>query len=77
MTGSNGFNSPVTFSVSGLPPGLSAAFSPASATSRTTLSLSKSLFALVAPGSYTVTVTGTSGSLSASTRLVVVLSLLL
>jgi hypothetical protein len=62
----NGFNSNVTFSISGLPANVTYAFSPTSSSTGTTLVL----FAqpgTVAGTTSTVTVTGTSGSLTAST----------
>lgn len=67
---SNGFNSPVSLAVSGLPAGVSASFAPAtvtpasngSATSMLTLSAS----ATAATGTVTVTVSGASGSLTHS-----------
>ena len=55
-----GFNGTVTFSVSGLPAGVTAAFSPVAATRSTTLTLSAA--ANAAPGASTVTVTGASGA---------------
>ncbi|WP_263409124.1 FG-GAP-like repeat-containing protein [Terriglobus tenax] len=58
-----GFNSIVNFSVSGLPAGVSANFSPASSISSTNLILRASS---AVPGQYPVTVTGTSGSLTSS-----------
>ena len=72
--GNNGFNGNVTLSVSGLPSGITAAFStnPVSLTgysngSQLTLTASGS----VAAGSYSVTLTGTSGTLTASTSLTI------
>lgn len=61
----NGFNSDVTFSASGLPTGVTAAFSPNPSTSTTTLTLSAS--ATAATGTSTVTITGKSGSLTQMT----------
>jgi subtilase family serine protease len=72
----NGFDSATTLGVSGLPAGITANFSPASVTlpangtATTTLTLSASSQA--APGNYTVSITGTSGSLESSTSLPVV-----
>ncbi|WP_187143402.1 FG-GAP-like repeat-containing protein [Terriglobus albidus] len=62
-----GFTGNVNFTVSGLPTGVSAYFSPASSAYSSTLYLSASG---ATPGQYTVTVTGTSGSLTASTTFI-------
>ncbi|WP_027891575.1 S8 family serine peptidase [Calidithermus chliarophilus] len=60
---SGGFANSVTFSLSGAPTGLTGSFNPGSTTGNsTTLNLSAS--ASLAPGSYTLTVQGSSGSLS-------------
>jgi hypothetical protein len=61
----NSFSGSVTFSASGLPTGVTAAFSPNPSTSSTTLTLTASSTA--ATGTATVTITGVSGSLSHST----------
>jgi hypothetical protein len=62
VTPVNGFSSGVSLSASGLPTGVTAAFSPASATTTSTLTLTASSSA--ATGTATVTITGTSGSSS-------------
>jgi hypothetical protein len=62
---SGGFTGAVTFSVSGVPAGVTAAFSPASTTGATTLSFT--VGSSVAAGTSVMTVTGTSGSLVATT----------
>lgn len=62
-----GFNSPVTFTIAGLPDGVTATFSPNPTTASTTLTLSASSTATL--GQYNVTVTGTSGTQSASLNL--------
>jgi uncharacterized membrane protein len=59
-----GFDGDVTFIISGLPKGVTASFSPNPATQKTTLTLSATSEAAV--GTYTVNVTGTSGSLNSS-----------
>ena len=64
---SNGFSSNVNFSVAGLPSGVTASFSPASATTSSTLTLTASSTA--ATGAATLTITGTSGTLSHTTTL--------
>jgi subtilase family serine protease len=60
----NGFSSTVNLTVSGLPSGVTASFSPAGTTTVSTLSFVASASAAV--GATTVTVTGKSGSLSAT-----------
>ncbi len=63
-----GFSSGVTFSVSGLPSGVKASFSPNPSTgTQSTLTLTASSTAAL--GQYTLTITGTSGSQTASTTL--------
>ncbi len=68
----NGFTGTVTFSVTGLPSGLTASFSPTtisrSGTSRLTLNPAFNL----AAGTYTITVTAVSGSISHAVKLTVV-----
>jgi cellulose 1,4-beta-cellobiosidase len=65
----NGFNSPINLSVSGLPAGVSATFSPSSVTGSagTTLTFVASNTATV--GAATVTITATSGATTSSTTL--------
>ena len=57
-----GFNNSVNLSVSGIPVGVQASFSPATATTTSILGLSVGNQAQTGP--YTITITGTSGSLS-------------
>jgi len=64
ITPSGGFTGSVSFGVSGLPSGATASFSPNPATTSTTLSVTTTN---VKKGNYTLTITGTSGSLSHST----------
>jgi hypothetical protein len=66
VTPQNGFNGNVSLSVSGLPGGVTASFNPPSTASKSTLTLSVSLAAT--PGAATVTITGTSGTLSHTTN---------
>ena len=63
----NGFSSVVSLSVSGLPAGASGTFSPASITGSGNSSLSVATKSTTPAGSYTLTITGTSGSLTHST----------
>jgi len=65
VTDIGGFTGSVAFTASGLPSGVTAAFSPASSTSSSVLTLTASSAA--AAGAYTITVTGTSGSTTATT----------
>jgi subtilase family serine protease len=63
----NGFTGSVALSASGLPSGVTASFSPASATTSSVLTLTASSSA--ATGTVTVTITGTSGSLTSTATL--------
>jgi len=62
-----GFNGNVSLAISGLPSGVTAAFNPSSSSSSSKLTLSASSTA--ATGAVNLTITGTSGNLSASTTL--------
>jgi uncharacterized membrane protein len=72
ITGINGFGSSVTLSVSGLPPGASAAFSmnPATTTSNLTISTTTS----IAPGTYNLTITGTNAGVARTTNVALTVS---
>jgi hypothetical protein len=72
ITPLNGFSDPVTLAVSGLPSGANGSFSPNPATATSTLSVSTT--AATPPGSYPLTISGTSGSLSHSTSATLVVS---
>ncbi|GAA0718190.1 hypothetical protein [Dokdonella soli] len=67
VTPSGGFTGSVNLSASGLPSGVTAAFSPASTTGTSTLTLTAAATATTGPA--TVTVTGVSGSLSHTTTI--------
>src|SRR5712692_6143461 len=69
----NGFSGSVGLSVSGLPANASGSFSPASVTGSGSSTLTVSTTCSISPGSYPLTITGTSGGLShnASVTLVV------
>jgi len=69
ITPSGGFSSSVALTVSGLPAGVTAAFSPASTTSSSTLTFTAS--ATATAGTANVTVTGTSGALTHTATLAV------
>jgi hypothetical protein len=62
----NGFTGSVALSVTGLPAGATASFSPTSVTGSGTATLSVSTSASTPGGSYALSITGTSGSLSHS-----------
>ncbi|MGP8173076.1 MAG: cellulose binding domain-containing protein [Terracidiphilus sp.] len=68
VTDENGFTGSVTFTASGMPSGVTAAFSPTSSTSSSVLTLTASSTATTG-GPVTVTVTGTSGSTTATTTI--------
>lgn len=72
ITASGGFTGAVTLSVSGLPAGASGAFSPNPATSASTLSVGTALTTPV--GSYVLTITGTSGGLTRTTSVTLVVN---
>jgi len=74
-TAGTGFTGNVSFSVSGLPAGATPSFSPASisASGSSTLSVSTSL--TTAPGSYPLTVTATSGTLTHTANVTLVVSI--
>jgi uncharacterized membrane protein len=57
----------VSFKVTGLPTGVTAAFSPKTATTSATSKVTFTVGASVAAGTYPVTITGTSGTLSSQT----------
>ncbi|HTW64055.1 MAG TPA: protease pro-enzyme activation domain-containing protein [Bryobacteraceae bacterium] len=63
----NGFSGTVSLAASGLPSGVTASFSPATATTSSTLTLIAASTA--AASTSTITITGTSGSLAATGRL--------
>ncbi|MGA3047229.1 MAG: choice-of-anchor D domain-containing protein [Terracidiphilus sp.] len=73
ITSSDNFNSAVSLSVSGLPSGVTATFSPSSATpsadGSTTSTLTLTASGSAATGTATVTIKGTSGSLSSTTTI--------
>jgi hypothetical protein len=71
VTSMNGFNQPVQLTKSGVPSGVTAALNPQQVTppagGSTTSTLTVSVSTTATPGSYTLTVTGTSGALTHST----------
>jgi subtilase family serine protease len=63
----NGFTGSVNLGVTGLPSGVTAAFSPSSTTSKSSLMFSANSSAI--PGTYTVSVNGVSGTLTGTTTI--------
>jgi polygalacturonase len=70
----SGFTGAVTLSVSGLPSGATGSFNPTSVTGSGNSTLSVSTASTTPAGTYTLTVTGTSGSLAHSTTATLVVS---
>jgi subtilisin family serine protease len=62
VTGSGGFSGAVTFGMTSLPAGLSGTFTPGSVTGSGTSTLTVPTVKTTAAGTYTLTITGTSGS---------------
>ena len=67
VAASGGFNGVVSFSASGLPPGASAGFNPASVTGSGSTTMAVSTSTSTPLGSYSLTITATSGSLTHTT----------
>jgi uncharacterized membrane protein len=75
IAGANGFNGSVALSLGGLPAGATSSFSPASISGGSgSSSLAISTDCSIAPGTYPLTITGTSGSLSHSTGISLVVN---
>lgn len=72
VTAENGFSGSVILGVSGLPSGVTAAFSPSSTTGKSSLTFNASSTA--ATGTATVTVTGSSGALGNTTTIVLTIT---
>jgi len=75
VTAVNGFTGTVNFSVSGLPSGASGSFNPTSVADSGSSSLSVTTSISTPAGTYTLTITGTSGSLVHSTTATLVVNL--
>ncbi len=73
VTPQAGFTGVVTFSLSGLPAGTSASFSPTSITTSGTTKMTVTTTKLTATGNYQLTIMGQSGSLSSSTTVTLTL----
>jgi len=74
VTPSNGFSGNVTFSVSGLPSGATATFSPSSVTGSGSSTLSVNTSSSTPAGSYTLTISATSGSLTHTAQVTLVVA---
>jgi uncharacterized membrane protein len=74
ITGLNGFSGVTNLSASGLPSGATASFSPSSVTGSGTSQLTISATSSIIPGSYPITVSAASGSLTHSVNLTLVAS---
>lgn len=68
ITGSGGFNGPVTLNANGLPDGVGASFSPNPATASSMMTVTTSTS--TPTGSYTLTISGTNGTLTHTTTVV-------
>jgi len=73
-TATGGFTGTVNFSVSGLPAGASASFSPASVAGSGSSTMAVTTSTTTPAGTYTLTVTGTSGTLTHSTTVKLVVN---
>jgi len=74
VTAGTGFSGTVSFSVSGLPSGATASFNPGSVTTSGSTTLSVSTGAATPGGSYPLTITGTSGPLTHSVNVTLVVN---
>ena len=74
VTGGAGFAGSVALSVSGLPAGATGSFSPASIATSGSSTLSVSTSTSTAPGNYPLTITGTSGALTHTANVTLVVS---
>jgi hypothetical protein len=74
VTPSNGFKGNVTFSVSGLPSGATASFTPSSVSGSGSSTMALSISSSTSTGTYTLTITATSGTLTHSTQVTLVVA---
>ncbi|HYR83787.1 MAG TPA: galactose oxidase-like domain-containing protein [Terriglobia bacterium] len=74
VTAGTGFSGTVTFSVSGLPSGATASFNPGSVSTSGSSTLSVSTSASTPGGTYTLTIRGTSGPLTRSVNVTLVVN---
>jgi hypothetical protein len=70
-TSLNGYNGTVSFSASGAPTGMTVSFNPASLTPTNSSTVTVGTAATMTPGTYTLTLNGTDGTLSHSTTVTV------
>ena len=73
-TPQNGFSGTISFGVTGLPPGATAAFSPTSVGAGQSTTLTVATVTTIAPGSYPLTITASSGPLSHSVGVTLVVA---
>jgi hypothetical protein len=74
VTGGSGFSGVVTFGVTGLPTGATASFNPGSVTSSGSTTITVSTTASTPPGSYPLRITGTTGPVSHSVDVTLVVN---
>ena len=74
LTGQNGFSSAAALTLTGLPTGVTATFTPASITTTTASVLKLTVASTAVSGTATLTITGTSGSLKETTTVSLVIS---
>jgi hypothetical protein len=74
VTAGNGFSGTVSFGVTGLPSGATASFNPASVSTSGSTALTVATSASTPVGSYPLTITGTSGSLTRTSQVTLVVS---
>ena len=74
VNSTTGFTGTVGFTVSGLPPGATASFSPASVNTSGSTTLSVATSASTSAGSYSLTITGTSGPVTHSVNVTLIVA---
>src|SRR5439155_2178255 len=74
VTDGTGFSGPASLCVSGLPAGASASFNPASISTSGSSTLSVSTSSSTAPGSYPLTIRATSGAITHTANVTLVVS---
>lgn len=75
QTATNGFTDPVNYTISGLPPGVTASFSPSTIAGSGSSTLTLNAAAATTPGAYTATVTGTDSISGATQTATIILSI--
>jgi hypothetical protein len=74
LTTSGGFNGTITLSASGLPQGVTATFNPPSIAASGTSTMTVTTTGTTSPGSYTLSITGTSGNVTHSAAVTLILN---